>query len=85
MVTAHWDTVISSPGVDDNGSGVVAVLEVARIVAIHHQDQDPRFPNSIVFALFDKEEVGCKGSEAFIRDFLVPTVVQQSSSQILVP
>ena len=81
MVTAHWDTVISSPGVDDNGSGVVAVLEVARIVA----NQDPRFPNSIVFALFDKEEVGCKGSEAFIRDFLVPTVVQQSSSQILVP
>ena len=81
MVTAHWDTVISSPGVDDNGSGVVAVLEVARIVANHH----PRLSNSIVFALFDKEEVGCKGSEAFIRDFLVPTVVQQSSSQILVP
>ena len=28
LVGAHWDTVESSPGYYDNGSGVVAMLEV---------------------------------------------------------
>lgn len=28
VIGAHWDTVPSSGGMDDNGSGVTAVLEV---------------------------------------------------------
>lgn len=30
MIGAHWDTVPNSGGMDDNGSGVTAVLEVYR-------------------------------------------------------
>ena len=30
MVIAHWDTVANSPGFDDNGSGMAAMLETAR-------------------------------------------------------
>ena len=34
VVGAHWDTVHESGGVDDNGGGVSALLELARLVLI---------------------------------------------------
>ena len=33
LVGAHFDTVPSTPGADDNGSGVAALLEAARLLA----------------------------------------------------
>lgn len=33
IVGAHYDTVIGSPGADDNASGVAAMLEIARVVS----------------------------------------------------
>ena len=30
MLIAHWDTVANSPGFDDNGSGMAAMIEIAR-------------------------------------------------------
>ena len=33
MVGAHLDSVLEGPGINDNGSGVAAVLEIARGVA----------------------------------------------------
>jgi hypothetical protein len=48
-----------APGADDNGSGTSAVLEAARIMAPHH------FRGTIVFAVFDGEELGLWGSQHF--------------------
>ena len=78
VVCAHWDTVTTSPGVNDNGSGVVALLEVARLLA--------RLPvtNTLIFAVLDKERVGGQGSKAFIRDFLCPLIVRQFRAEIQV-
>jgi len=45
-----------APGADDNGSGSSAVLEAARVMAPHH------FRGTIVFAIFDGEELGLWGS-----------------------
>ncbi len=45
-----------APGADDNGSGSAAVLEAARVMASH------RFRGTIVFAIFDGEELGLWGS-----------------------
>jgi hypothetical protein len=60
IVGAHRDSYPEeSPGVDDNGSGTVAVLEVARIL----KDIDTRM--TIVFALFDAEEQGMYGSQYY--------------------
>ena len=56
LVGAHYDTVPGSPGADDNGSGVAAVLEAARALA----DAPPRL--GITFAFFDLEELGLLGS-----------------------
>ncbi|MDQ6929319.1 MAG: M28 family metallopeptidase, partial [Candidatus Eremiobacteraeota bacterium] len=64
VMTSHYDSRNSdgnditkdAPGADDNGSGVSAVLEAARIMAPH------RFKGTIIFAAYDGEEQGLFGS-----------------------
>jgi hypothetical protein len=51
-----------APGADDNGSGVSAVLEAARVMAT------TRFRGTIVFACFDGEELGLWGSDHYARE-----------------
>lgn len=41
-----------SPGIDDNGSGMVATLEVARILS-----QRPQLNHTVMFVAFDLEEL----------------------------
>ena len=53
------DATLDSPGADDNGSGTIAVIEAARIMAAGH------FHGTIVFACFDGEEQGLFGSDHF--------------------
>jgi Zn-dependent M28 family amino/carboxypeptidase len=61
VVLAHLDTVAGSGGADDNGSGVVALLELARLL------ERFTFERSIVLAAVDLEETGdFAGSEALI-------------------
>lgn len=52
VVGAHYDTVKKSAGVDDNGSGSAAVLEVARLLTSHRC----LLNKTIIFTLFDLEE-----------------------------
>jgi Peptidase family M28/Dockerin type I domain len=56
IVGAHRDGVWNSPAADDNGSGTVAVLEIARI--LKDIDTDLTF----IFSLYDSEEEGLLGS-----------------------
>lgn len=51
-----------APGADDNGSGVAAVLEAARVMAA------TQFKGTIVFACFDGEELGLWGSDHYARE-----------------
>ncbi|MCF8488356.1 MAG: M28 family peptidase [Rhodospirillum sp.] len=64
VVGAHFDTTQESPGADDNSSSLVALLEVARLVA--SIDLEP----SVLFVAFDMEEIGFHGSRAFVREQL---------------
>jgi hypothetical protein len=59
IIGAHRDAVPDSPGADDNGSGTSGVLEIARILS----NYDSRM--SLVFVLFDTEEVGLGGSKLY--------------------
>lgn len=59
LVAAHYDTVLHAPGVDDNGSGVAVILEVARLFG------DQQTPLTLEIAFFDQEEQGLLGSLAF--------------------
>jgi hypothetical protein len=56
VVGAHFDAVWGSPGADDNGTGTVGVLELARVFA------DMENELTMVFITFDAEEWGLYGS-----------------------
>jgi len=65
LVTAHVDDLPGgtlAPGADDNGSGSVAVLTAARLLASRH------FADTIRFVLFTGEEQGLRGSSAYAAD-----------------
>ena len=55
-------------GANDNASGVVAMLAIAK--NLHEHNIKPDFP--IVFAAFSNEELGGLGSSVFIRSGVVP-------------
>lgn len=61
LLGGHLDSVLGAPGANDNLSGSLAVLEVARRVA-----NTPLSARSF-FALFDGEEDGLRGSRAFVK------------------
>ena len=69
----HWDTRPETPGFNDNGVGVAAVLEVARVLS----GVGKRPKHSVMFALFDLEEYGGQGSAEFVQRLLVPSVIQR--------
>ncbi|OLF16084.1 M28 family metallopeptidase [Actinophytocola xanthii] len=63
MFGAHADGVAAGPGINDNGSGTAALLEVALTVA----EQDPRPARQLRFAWWGAEEVGLVGSAHYVR------------------
>lgn len=62
MVGAHLDSVPTGPGINDNGSGVAAVLAIAEILA-----DLPTPTHTIRFAFWDAEEGGPFGSRAYVE------------------
>lgn len=52
LVGGHYDTVKGTYGIDDNGSGIVALLELVRLVG----QSKPSLDHSIFFVAFDFEE-----------------------------
>lgn len=65
VLTGHYDTV-GGPGVNDNGSGIAVLLEVARLLADVETDISMQFVN------FSAEEAGLVGSTAYVRDVVAP-------------
>lgn len=52
LLGAHYDTVVGSPGADDNGSGTVVLLELARRLA-----EEPPDDLTVTIVFFGAEEV----------------------------
>jgi Iap family predicted aminopeptidase len=61
MAGAHLDSVPGGPGINDNGSGVATLLEVARAFG-------PRPPGRVRLALWGAEEEGLIGSRRYVRE-----------------
>ncbi len=66
VVGAHYDTVLGSPGADDNASGVAVLLETARLL------QNVPLEKEVVFVAFANEEApffrtSAMGSAQFLR------------------
>jgi hypothetical protein len=73
LVTAHYDSVPAGPGASDDGIGVAALVETARVL------RGERFRNPIVFLLTDAEEAGLIGAEAFAAD---PNLVRGAAAVV---
>lgn len=62
IICGHYDTVSSSPGADDDASGVVAAMAAAYIMSQYV------FNHTIRFVAFSGEEEGLLGSDAYAAE-----------------
>ncbi|CCC42756.1 Putative lipoprotein aminopeptidase LpqL, possibly membrane anchored [Mycobacterium canettii CIPT 140060008] len=62
MAGAHLDSVPEGPGINDNGSGVAAVLETAVQLG-----NSPHVSNAVRFAFWGAEEFGLIGSRNYVE------------------
>jgi Zn-dependent M28 family amino/carboxypeptidase len=62
MAGAHLDSVPEGPGINDNGSGVAAVLETAVQLG-----PSPQVNNAVRFGFFGGEESGLLGSNNYVQ------------------
>ncbi len=60
MVGAHLDSVLDGPGINDNGSGSAALLDVAEAMRKFKPN------NTVRFALWGAEEFGLLGSDFYV-------------------
>jgi Zn-dependent M28 family amino/carboxypeptidase len=66
MVGAHLDSVPAGSGINDNGSGVAAVLETAL-----QMGSSPAVHNAVRFAFWGAEEIGLLGSANYLQSLNV--------------
>jgi acetylornithine deacetylase/succinyl-diaminopimelate desuccinylase-like protein len=64
FVGAHYDAVTGSPGADDDASGTVAVLEMARALA------GCKLKRTVRFLFFSNEEQGTVGSTQYVKSLV---------------
>lgn len=64
VVGAHLDSVTKGPGIQDNGSGAAAILEIA--IQMAALGIEPR--NRVRFAWWGAEEFGLLGSQHYVDD-----------------
>ena len=64
MIGGHLDSVIDGPGINDNGTGTMSILEIARELAKLQPDGAPW---KVRFAFWTGEEIGLLGSFAYVQ------------------
>ena len=70
VVGSSWH--LGPPATRDLGSGLAALLEVARVVMADNKFS-PDY--SVIFVAFDKERDERQGSRAFVEEYLMPHVI----------
>ena len=63
LLVAHYDSVPSSFGANDNGAGVIALLETQRALI-----SGPPLKNDVIFLFTDGEEIALLGANAFVQE-----------------
>ena len=65
IIDAHYDT-INGPGTNDNGTGTILIMELARLL------KDVNTEYSIKFIHFSGEEDGLIGSKFYVKNTVIP-------------
>ena len=63
IIGAHMDGRGGGEAANDDGSGTALVMEIARVLA----SSDVRTARSVCFALWNNEETGTRGSQAYVE------------------
>ena len=79
IIGTNWD--IQGDKAGDHGSGLAALLEIARVLMA---DEDYKPEYSVIFVAFDKKNDGCVGSQKFITEYLRPYIIEEYGSSIQV-
>jgi len=82
MVGGHYDSVLGAPGANDDGTGVAAALEVARVMSMYN------WPLDIYFGFWNAEEIGLIGSgevAQIFKDRGVELLAYYNVDMLLVP
>ena len=79
VLTASWD--LGLPNTGDLGSGLAALLEVARVLM---EDSSFRPRYSVLFIALDKEQREKEGSRAFVAEYLKPHIVDRFNCSVQV-
>jgi carboxypeptidase Q len=74
ILSAHIDSWDGSTGACDNGTGVITVMEAARVLQKYY----PNNKRTILVCLWGSEEQGLNGSRAFVEDH--PEIVQNTQA-----
>ncbi len=67
LLAGHHDTVHGSPGGNDNASGIIAVLETARVLAALSKATGVRPRRNLRFCTWSGEEQKLQGSAEYVR------------------
>ena len=71
LVGAHLDSVVEGPGINDNGSGTAAILEIAEEMAELGYTKKNKLQRQVRFAFWGAEEANLLGSAHYV-DELTP-------------
>ncbi len=61
LVITHYDVVPGTPGANDNSSCIAVILDLLDRL------KNYKAKNKIKIIIFDKEEIGCQGSKAYLE------------------
>jgi hypothetical protein len=77
VLSAHYDTRPETPGANDDASGVVCCLGLAKALK-----QTRRLAENVRIILFDAEETGCYGSENYVHHLIETGTIGEVSAVI---
>jgi len=82
MIGGHYDSVPDAPGANDDGTGIAAMLEIARVMSQYE------WPLDIYFGAWNAEEIGLRGSGEVASEFRnrgIDILVYYNVDMLLVP
>jgi len=82
LVGGHYDSVAGVDGANDDGTGVAAMLEIARVMSEYD------WPLDIYFGAWNAEEIGLFGSQEVAHEFYnrsIDILVHYNVDMLLVP
>lgn len=83
ILAGHHDTVLGTPGGNDNTSGTIGVMETARVMAALVREMGVRPGMSIRFATWSCEEQHLQGARAYVARHYAEGAAEQEAKPLL--